>query len=202
MSDDDRRGWFGTNRRPVLKALGSVGLGAALGGSATAGADRGDATRAAVDPQSDVDADAGSPGPHRKNRFIVEIDGLATASFARVQLTAAIVPVVEYRDGNDPANSRRLAGLNDFEPLVLQKGVTQDSIALFEWFKLVQDGKLAEAKRAVAVVLLDRKGEPVARWEFRNAWPGRYDGPNLDAAKNEVALERLEIVHEGMERTQ
>jgi phage tail-like protein len=202
MSDDDARGWFGTNRRPVLKALGAVGLGAALGGSAAAGEDPVDASTTGVDEASNVDADAGSPGPHRKNRFIVEIDGIVTASFARVQLPDAIVPDVEYRDGNDPANSRRLAGLDDFEPMILQKGVTEDSIELFEWFKQVQDGNLAEAKRAIAVVLLDRKGDPVARWEFRNAWPGRYDGPNLDAAKNAVALETLEIVHEGMERTQ
>lgn len=140
-------------------------------------------------------------GPYRENRFLVEIDGIATASFSRVELPDASIADVEYRDGNDPHTDRKLKGSNEYDPLLLERGVTDDSIELYEWFKLVEQGSVDESRRSIAVVLLDVSGNPGPRWEFRNAWPARYDAPDLDATGNEVALERLEILHEGMERT-
>lgn len=84
--------------------------------------------------------------------------------------------------------------------MLLERGVTTDSLELFEWFELALDGNLEAARRSMAVVVLDSTGNPGPRWEFEKAWPGRYDGPDLDASANEVAIETLEIVHEGMER--
>lgn len=139
-------------------------------------------------------------GPYRNDRFLVEIDGLAIASFSTVELPDAVVSEVEYREGNGPPSKRKLKGQNETEPLVLERGVTDDSIELFEWFQLVRQGKLGEARRNIAVVVLDEEGQPGPRYEFREAWPGRYDAPDLDATGGEVALERLGIIHEGMER--
>jgi phage tail-like protein len=50
--------------------------------------------------------------------------------------------------------------------------------------------------------LQDEEGNPGARWEFRNAWPSQYDAPDLEATGNDVAIESLEVVHEGMTRVQ
>jgi phage tail-like protein len=75
-------------------------------------------------------------------------------------------------------------------------------MALFEWRKLVEDGKVDDARTTIAVVLYDEEGSPSARWEFRNAWPSNYDAPDLDGTANEVAIESVEIVHEGMQRVQ
>lgn len=185
MSPDNESGRLGVDRRSLLKGLGATALAAAFTGSTTAGG------QGRGDPH----------GPYRKHRFIVEIDGLATAGFSRVELPDAAVADVEYREGTDPTTARKLAGNDQHEPLVLQKGVTEDSIELFEWFQQAQDGNLEDARRTVAVVLLDTRGEPGPRWEFRNAWPARYDGPDLDAQANETAIETLEVLHEGMERT-
>ncbi|OYR57182.1 phage tail protein [Halorubrum halodurans] len=140
-------------------------------------------------------------GPYRRIRFLLEIDGVAKAGFSRCALPAARTDVIAYREGNDPPAPRKLAGLNRHDPLVLESGATDDSIALAEWRQLVEQGKLGEARRAIAVVLLDEEGGAGPRWEFRNAWPSRYVAPDLDADRSEVAIERLGIVHEGMERT-
>jgi phage tail-like protein len=48
-------------------------------------------------------------------------------------------------------------------------------------------------------VLLDESGQPVLRWHFQEGWPVRWEGPALDAQANEVAIETLEIAHEGLE---
>ena len=54
----------------------------------------------------------------------------------------------------------------------------------------------------MAVIVLDDEANPVTRWEFSQAWPTKYDAPDLNATGNEVAIETLEIAHEGMKRTQ
>jgi phage tail-like protein len=48
---------------------------------------------------------------------------------------------------------------------------------------------------------LDEKGDEAARWDFAEAWPTKYDSPELNASSNEIAIETLEIAHEGMKRT-
>jgi phage tail-like protein len=48
--------------------------------------------------------------------------------------------------------------------------------------------------------LIDEENVPVAKWEFTNAWPSKYKGPDLNAMANEVAVETLEIVFESMQR--
>lgn len=140
-------------------------------------------------------------GPYRRVRFLLEIDGIAKAGFSRCHLPANRSDVIEYREGTDPPTPRQLWGLNQFEPLVLESGVTDDSIMLFEWRHSVEQGQVDEARSQIALVLLDEEGEPGPRWEFRNAWPARYEAPNLAAKGKDVAIERLEVVHEGMERT-
>lgn len=139
-------------------------------------------------------------GPFRVARFLLEIDGVAKAGFSHCRLPASSTDVIAYREGNESPTPRKLAGLNRYGPLELQYGVTTDGIALTEWYALVQQGKVDDARRSVAVVLLDEEGAPAARWEFRNAWPARYEAPTLDADRSAVAIETLEIVHEGVER--
>jgi len=140
-------------------------------------------------------------GPHRNNRFLLEIDNIAVAGFSTCNLPENSTEVIEYREGTDPPHSRKLGNVNDFGNLTLEKGTTGDSIALFEWRKLVEQGKLEEARRTVAVVVLDEEGAAGPRYEFKRAWVRQYDAPDLDANGGDVAVESIEIVHEGMERT-
>lgn len=189
MSDNNDR-LFGVGRRTFVKGIGAAGLATALSGSASA---------STADPAENLSL-PDRHGPYRKNRFLVEIEGIATAGFSAVKLPEVVVSDVEYREGNGPARDRKLKGSNEFEPLVLERGVTTDSIELYEWFKQVQQGKVDAARRSIAVVVLGEEGESGPRWEFRDAWPARYDAPDLDAMADGVAVETLEILHEGMER--
>lgn len=139
-------------------------------------------------------------GPYRNTRFLLEIDNVAVAGFSTCNIPENSTEVVEYREGTDPPHSRKLGNLNDFGNLSLEKGTTDDSLALFEWRKLVEQGKLEAARRTIAVVVLDEEGEPGPRYEFQRAWVRQYDAPDLDASGGDVAVESIEIVHEGMER--
>lgn len=140
-------------------------------------------------------------GPYRNVRYLLEIDGIAIAGFSQCTLPENSTEAVEYREGSDPPTVRKLWSLNSYGTLTLERGTSEDSIALFEWRQLVEQGNVDAARRNIAVVVLDEEGEPGPRWEFRAAWPTQYDGPDLDASGNEIAIESLEIDHEGMERT-
>ena len=139
-------------------------------------------------------------GPYRNTRFLLEFDDLVKAGFSSCTLPENSTDPVEYREGNDRPTMRKLWGLNDFGTLSLESGVTDDSIELYEWRQLVEQGNVDEARQDIAVIVLDEEGNPGARWEFRKAWPSSYDAPDLDAEGAEVAIESMEIEHEGMER--
>lgn len=144
---------------------------------------------------------SGRADPYRQTRFVLEIDDMVMAGFSHCDLPAATSSVVEYREGNEPQTPRKLPGLNQYGPLVLTAGVTDRSIELSEWRTLVEQGVMEDARRAVAVTLLDATGQPAARWEFREAWPSQYEAPRLSATADEVAIERLVVAHEGFGRT-
>ena len=123
------------------------------------------------------------------HRFHVEIAGISRASFVRCTGLSARRAVVAFREGGSET-ARKLRGPEDFSNLILEGGVTRD-ISLFEWYTRGD-------RREGSVILLGPAGEEVFRWNFSRAWPCRWEGPRLDAESGEVAIELLEITHEGL----
>ncbi|KAF5435368.1 virus tail tube protein gp19 [Candidatus Methanophagaceae archaeon] len=140
--------------------------------------------------------------PYRAFRFLLEIDGIVQAGFSEVTIPDASNEPVEYREGNEPTTVRKLPGLRKYGNVTLKWGIT-DSMELYEtWCKPENDDnlKMDEVRKNVAIILMDEEGNPAARWEFVEAWPSKYDAPDLNATGTDVAIETLEIVHEGMKR--
>ncbi len=138
--------------------------------------------------------------PYRGFRFKVEIDGIVQAGFSEVTIPDVNNDVVEYREGNEPPTPRKLPGALKYGNVTLKWGIT-DSLELYEkWRKPVEEGKMKDARKNIAIILMDEEGNPAARWEFQNAWPNKYKAPDLSAKGNDVAIETIEVVHEGMKR--
>jgi phage tail-like protein len=136
--------------------------------------------------------------PFANYNFIVEIDNIAKAGFSEVYGLAVEVEAVDYREGTDPNSAvRKLPGRTKFANITLKRGYTPD-LALWNWMKTVLDGKAVRA--GVAITLLDSQRQPAVRWQVRAAWPCKYEGPTLNAHGNDVAVETLELCHEGIER--
>ena len=142
-----------------------------------------------------------APGGHappgaRVSAFRVEITGIGGALFKKVSGLGSESDVVEFRDGNDATGAvHRLPGRSKYPNLVLQRVFTGER-DLWTWRQAVVEGRLD--KRSGTVTLLDATGVALARWSFHRAWPVKYKAPDLDASKNEVAIETLELVHEGL----
>jgi phage tail-like protein len=134
--------------------------------------------------------------PYKGFNFLVEIDGISTASFCEVSGLASETAVIEYRNGSDRANTvRKLPGLTKYANIVLKRGVTHDT-QLWEWRKAIEQG--TPDRRSGAIVLLDDERNPVRRWHFVEGWITKFDGPDLNAKGNDVAIETIEIAHEGL----
>ena len=146
-------------------------------------------------------AAAGRRDPYRNFRFRVEIDGLAAAGFSEVSIGESGTDVIDYREGNEPTRVRKLPGLRKFANVTLKRGMTA-SMDLYDWHKQIMDGAIGAARRNVAVTVLDQSGADAARFVILDAWPVKYQPGDLNGKGNEVLIELLELVNEGIERVQ
>jgi phage tail-like protein len=137
--------------------------------------------------------------PYGQFNFQVSIDGLTVAGFSEVSGLTTDTNIMEYREGsenNQGVNTtRKLVGLVKYTNIVLKRGWTKDA-ALGNWRKSVLDGKTQ--RKNGTIDLLDEGRNKVLSWKFNDGWPCKWDGPALNAKTSEVAIETLEIVHEGL----
>jgi len=137
--------------------------------------------------------------PYKNYRFLVEIDGIVQAGFKEVTIPDSSQDPIDYREGSDQPTVRKIPGLIKYGNVSLKVGMT-DSMELYNWRKLVEDGKTDDYRKNMAIILINEQGDPTGRWEFSDAWPTKYDAPDLNATDNNIAIEAIDIVHEGMKR--
>jgi phage tail-like protein len=133
--------------------------------------------------------------PYAAFNFLVEVDGVTVAGFSECSGLSSETDPIEYRNGSEDITVRKLPGLVKYSNITLKRGFTQGK-ELWTWRKQVLDGKTQ--RRSGTVTLLDEARKPAIRWNFREAWPRKLDGPTFNAKTNEVAIETLEIAHEGL----
>lgn len=134
--------------------------------------------------------------PFRVFNFVVDIDNTPVAGFSEVSGLTSEGETTEYREGNEPENHvRKLVGLRKYANLMLKRGYTQDK-ALWQWYANIMNG--AADRRNVTIVLMNEARQPVMRWHAENAWINKIEGPAFKASSNDVAMESVELVHEGL----
>jgi phage tail-like protein len=139
--------------------------------------------------------------PLRNFRFRLEIDGIASAAFSEVNIGATTTESIDYREGTDPPHVRKLSGLTRYGSITLKHGVTA-SLELFNWHRQIVTGQLAGSRKKVVIVVQDESGADTSRFVVTDAWPAKYDVSDLNGKGNEVLIELLELVNEGIERVQ
>ena len=105
---------------------------------------------------------------------------------------------IEYRDGSFPEySSIKMPGLRKFSNVTLKRGIVKADNDFFKWLSTVKLNQVE--RRDVVISLLNENHEPVMTWKVQNAFPVKVEGPGLKASGNEVAIESIEIAHEGLE---
>jgi phage tail-like protein len=140
--------------------------------------------------------------PLRNFRYRLEIDSITQAGFSEVMIAETTIDAIDYREGTDPPHVRKLSGLTKYGNITLKWGLTTGGSALdlFKWHADISAGQLKEKRKKVVIVVQDEAGVDSARFVITDAWPVKYDPSDLKATGNEVFIEMLELVNEGIER--
>jgi len=133
--------------------------------------------------------------PFRAFNFRIEFDGISGA-FSEVSGLSSDGDSVDYREGTDiPLTVRKLIGLRKYGNITLKRGITQNQ-ELWKWYENITNG--IPDRRSGSIILMDEQREDVIRWGVENAWINKYEGASLKASGNEIAIETIELVHEGL----
>jgi phage tail-like protein len=134
--------------------------------------------------------------PIPKFHFQVEWGG-TKIGFTEVSGLDITTEVIEYRDGASPEYSKvKMPGQRKFSNITLKRGTFAGDNEFYTWFNTVSLNQIE--RRALTISLLNENHEPVITWKVKNAWPTKITPTDLKADGNEVALESLELVHEGL----
>lgn len=135
--------------------------------------------------------------PYRNYGFLLDIDGITQAGFSDCSGFGSSTDPIEYREGGENATVRKLPGMTKHANITLKWGLT-DSRDLYDWYRQIVNGEIIRKNGTITV--LDTQGVPKVQWNFLQAWPVKWDGPDFTAKGNDVAIETLEIACESIVR--
>jgi len=134
--------------------------------------------------------------PLPKFHFRVEWGG-AKIGFSEVSGLSVETDVVEYRDGSSPEFHKiKMPGMQKFGNITMKRGTFQGDNDFFKWWKTVALNTIE--RRDVTISLLNENHEPVVVWKIKNAWPSKVQSTDLKSDDNGVAIETIELAHEGL----
>jgi len=150
--------------------------------------------------------------PWRNFKFEVEISGWVQAGFRSVSGLNRTTEIVEYREGGEAETPHKLPGQTTWENITLERGMAarDTSHEFLEWCKLIYEiddgnnpgntgdpGGLPGFRKKITIWLKNKKGNRVAKWTVKKAWPAEWQHEDLDASGNDVFIERLVLANEG-----
>ncbi len=134
--------------------------------------------------------------PLPKFYFQVQIAGQEVA-FQEVSGLDIEAQVIEYRHGNSKEFSTiKMPGIKKSGNVTLKRGVFKGDNTFWDWFNAIKMNTIE--RKEVVISLLDQEGAPTMVWTLKNAWPTKITGTDLKSDGNEVAVETLEVAHEGI----
>ncbi|HCY41480.1 MAG TPA: phage tail protein [Prolixibacteraceae bacterium] len=131
-------------------------------------------------------------------KFHFQVDwGGTKIGFTEVSGLDVETEVVEYREGASPEYSKiKMPGMQKFSNITLKRGTFKSDNEYYQWWNTVKLNTIE--RRDITIKLLNEEHDPVVVWKVKNAWPSKIQSTDLKADGNEVAIESMEIVHEGL----
>lgn len=136
--------------------------------------------------------------PYGKYNFEVEVDGSTVAGFAEVSGLTMELETVQYQEGGVNDHVHQLPGQFAHANLVLQRGLTTDT-SFWAWIQEVMSGNVTR-KNIVVKIKDSFKGSNEWGWEFKNAYPTKWAGPDLASNERGMAIESIELAYERFSR--
>lgn len=132
--------------------------------------------------------------------FYVDIQGTVVGTFRECSGMGSETELVEAKESDKgKLVYMKIPGALKWENISLKRGIT-DSMDIWKWRKQVEQGDVKGARKNGSIIMYDQTNSEIARWNFISGWPRKVSGPNFNAQNNEIGIEELEIVHEGIIR--
>jgi phage tail-like protein len=121
----------------------------------------------------------------------------AEIAFSEVTGLNVETDLIEYRHGNNKEFHKvKMPGMQKFSNITMKRGVFKNRNDFFDWWNTVSLNTIS--RRTIVVTLQDEQDKPVVTWNIKNAWPIKVTSPDLKSDASEVAVESIEVVHEGI----
>ena len=134
--------------------------------------------------------------PLQKFHFKVDWGG-TKIGFTEVSGLDFETEVIEYREGSDKNYSKtKQPGLTKYSNITMKRGTFLGDLDFFKWWKDVYHKE--EFRRDITISMLNEEHEPIITWKVMDAWPCKVESTDLKASSNEVAIESMEVAHEGL----
>ncbi len=142
--------------------------------------------------------------PYESFKFRVILDGMPIMGVSKVSALQRVTDVIEHRAGGDLSSIGKSPGITQYEPVTLERGITQDRV-FEQWadkvWKLGGESSPSDFRKDVAIEVLDETDQVVFRYLLYRCWVSAYEAlPELDANVDTIAVERITLEHEGWER--
>lgn len=135
--------------------------------------------------------------PIPKFYFVVDWGNTLNIPFQEISGLDFEGEALEYRHGNSPVFSNiNMPGMVKNNNITMKKGVFANDKKFWDWYNEIKMNTIKRQK--VVIRLLDQNGIPTITWTLNNAWPTKISSTDLKSNGNEVAVERIELVHEGL----
>ena len=134
--------------------------------------------------------------PLQTGRFLIEIGSEVVAYFQECSGLNVEVEVEEYQEGGNNDFVHKLPGRMKYGNITLKRGVS-DNPLFMTWRPKIEGGKLAVESKNVSIILFNHAGETVKAWEISEAYPVKWTGPDFRASSMDVAVETIELAHQG-----
>ncbi len=134
--------------------------------------------------------------PLPKFHYQVEWGG-TKIGFSEVSGLDVETEVIEYRHSDSKEyNKIKMPGMQKYSNITLKRGTFRSDNEYYDWWNTVKLNTIE--RRDITISLLNEEHEPVVVWKIKNAWPTKVQSTDLKSDGNEVAIETLELVHEGL----
>lgn len=133
--------------------------------------------------------------------FGIEVQGVITGLFTECSGLGSEHEIIEHKVVDEKGHEfiQKIPGRVKWQDITLKRGIT-DSMDVWDWRKLVEDGDVEGARHNGSIVMFDQGLNEVARWDFERAWPVKVSGPQLQTDSNAFGIEEITITHEGLTR--
>lgn len=134
--------------------------------------------------------------------FALDVQGVVKGYFTEVSGIGSESEIAEQKVVSEKGVQivLKVPGRLKWGDVTLKRGLTS-SLDLWKWRKMIEDGDVKGARKNGSIIMFDQSLQPVAQWDFKNAWPSKITGPAPKSDGNEIQLEEMTIVHEYIVRT-